>query len=69
MDCSVRGVGVENVPTFTAVLPSSSDARLPPGLLLTLIRLLLLGGRIMALIGRCGPADGDVGGELVMARG
>ena len=33
------------------------------------MRLLLLGGRIRALIGRCGPTDGDVGGELAMTRG
>lgn len=56
------------LPTLTDVLPSSSDALLPPPTLLaTLIRLLLLGGLIIALSGRCGKADGDPGGELAMA--
>jgi hypothetical protein len=49
-------------------LPSSSDARLPPPtLLVMLIRLLLLGGFIIALIGRCSKPEGDSGGELAMA--
>jgi hypothetical protein len=38
-----------DVPTLTDVFPSSSDARLPPCLLLTLNRLLLLGGRYIML--------------------
>jgi hypothetical protein len=55
-------------PTFTDVFPSSSDALLPPPiLLLMLIRLELLGGRNIALIGRCGPPGGEPGGELAMA--
>lgn len=58
---------VGNVPTLTAVLLSSSDALLPPpGLLLVLIRLLLLGVRITALMGRGGAPVGDAGGETVM---
>lgn len=50
---------------MTDVRPSSSDARLPPFLLPTLMRLLLLGeGRTMTLIGRWRPGDdGDCGRE------
>ena len=47
-----------NIPTFTEVLPSSSDARLSPKRLPTLIRELLLGARIP----ESGRAGGDVGG-------
>ena len=56
-------------PTLTAVFVSSSDALLPPPILLcTLMRLLLLGaGRTMALNGRAGSATGDDGGELAMS--
>lgn len=56
-------------PTLTAVFVSSSDALLPPPVLLwVLIRLLLLGaGRTMALIGRAGSVPGDAGGELAMS--
>ena len=56
-------------PTLTAVFVSSSDALLPPPILLCmLMRLLLLGaGRTMALNGRAGSATGDVGGELAMS--
>lgn len=50
-------------PTLTEVLPSSSDALLPPALLPTLMRLLLRGGRIMPLMGLGG---GDPGGELAI---
>ncbi len=54
------------VPTLTAVFPSSSEALLPP--LLMLIRLELLGdGRIIALIGLCEAPEGDAGGEVAMA--
>lgn len=57
------------VPTLTAVFPSSSDARLPPGLLPTLNRLWLRGGRIIALKGRCIPLrGGEPGGEFVIAQ-
>jgi hypothetical protein len=59
------------IPTLTAVFVSSSDALLPPPVLLcTLMRLLLLGaGRTMALKGRAGivPGDGEAGGELAMS--
>ena len=55
-----------NAPTLTAVLESSSDARLlPPGLLLILRRLALLVGLIIALIGR-GGGIGEVGGEAIV---
>lgn len=57
-----------NAPTLTAVLLSSSDALLPPPcLLFVLNRLLLLGVRMMALIGRCDAPVGDAGGETVMS--
>jgi len=58
-----------NPPTLTAVLESSSDARLlPPGLLLILRRLALLAGLIIALIGRGGVCDGigEVGREAIV---
>jgi hypothetical protein len=48
---------------LTEVLESSSEARLPPCLLLVLILLWLRGGRTMALTGRGGCDGGDVGGE------
>lgn len=52
---------------MTAVLPSSSEARLPPPCLeLMLMRLLLRGVRMMALKGRGGAPVGDAGGEAVM---
>lgn len=60
-----------NLPTLTAVFPSSSEALLllpPPTLLVILIRLVVLGGLIIALRGRGGPAEGDSGGELAMAQ-
>lgn len=55
-------------PTLTAVFVSSSDALLPPPVLLCmLMRLLLLGaGRTMALNGRGGNVPGEAGGELAM---
>ena len=58
-----------NLPTLTAVRPSSSDALLPPPVLLpTLIRLLLLGaGLTMALSGRGGRFPGDVGGLAIVS--
>ena len=57
-----------HVPTLTEVLPSSSEARLPPpALLVMLMRLFVLGGLIIALIGRWGKPAGDSGGELAMA--
>ena len=57
----------EDLPTLTLVRTSSSDALLPPTLLLTLMRLLLRGaGRTMALCGRWGRFPGDAGGELAM---
>lgn len=55
-----------HIPTLTAVLPSSSDARLPPCLLLILKRLVLRGVRMTALIGR-GGAVGDAGGETAIS--
>lgn len=49
---------LQNIPTLTDVLASSSEALLPPGLLLMLMRLELRAGRRMALIGRdCGEYD------------
>jgi len=55
-------------PTFTEVLPSSSEALLPPPcLLLMLIRLVLLGALIIALTGRCERPDGEAGGELAIS--
>lgn len=56
-----------NVPTLTAVLPSSSEARLPPCRLLMLMRLLLRGVRITALMGRGAVPVGEAGGETVIA--
>jgi hypothetical protein len=55
-----------HLPTLTAVLLSSSDARLPPCLLLMLMRLELRFERIIALIGRATPFAGDPGGEVAM---
>jgi hypothetical protein len=57
-----------HIPTLTAVLLSSSEARLSPGRLPVLMRLILLGGRIMALIGRVVGvgAAGEPGGDIVM---
>jgi len=57
-----------HLPTLTDVLPSSSEALLPPpALLCTLMRLLLLGaGRTMALSGRCGSVPGEAGGEAIL---
>lgn len=49
------------VPTLTDVLPSSSEALLPPGLLLMLMRLELRAGRRMALIGRDCEGEEGVG--------
>lgn len=52
--------------TLTAVLLSSSEALLPPpARLLTLMRLLERGGRIMALMGRWMPLAGEPGGEVI----
>lgn len=59
----------KNLPTLTAVRPSSSEALLPPPCLLVMLkRLLLLGeGRTMALIGLWGMwFPGEAGGELAM---
>lgn len=56
------------VPTLTAVLLSSSEARLPPILLLVLNRLELRLERIMALIGRLPRAGGEVGGDSISLR-
>lgn len=56
-----------HIPTLTAVLPSSSDARLPPCLLLILKRLVLRGVRMTALMGRGGAPVGDAGGETVIS--
>jgi hypothetical protein len=58
---------MSHIPTLTAVLPSSSDARLPPCLLLILKRLALRGVRITALMGRGGAPVGDAGGETVIS--
>lgn len=60
-----RTTGTINSPTLTEVLPSSSEALLPPPALLeTLMRLLLRGaGRTMALRGRWDMFPGDCGGE------
>ena len=56
---------LSHVPTLTDVLPSSSDALLPPPcLLLMLIRLELLPGWKIPLIGRMG--GGEAEGELAM---
>jgi hypothetical protein len=57
-----------NIPTFTEVLPSSSEALLPPpALLVMLMRLFVLGGLIIALTGLGGLPEGDPGGELAIA--
>lgn len=64
--CACRGHGLENIPTLTAVLLSSSEALLPPGLLLMLMRLELRFGRIIALMGRGTPLAGEPGGEVAM---
>jgi hypothetical protein len=73
MGCRCRKQGREKwgldgcyLPTLTAVLLSSSDALLPPGLLLMLRRLELRLGRIIALTGRGTPFAGDPGGEVAM---
>lgn len=60
--------GRYNAPTLTAVFASSSDARLPPPcLLLVLKRLLLLGVRSTALMGRCWWTPvGEPGGDIVI---
>jgi hypothetical protein len=55
-------------PTLTAVLLSSSEARLPPILLLMLWRLELRVERTMALIGRFARGAGDVGGDSIAVR-
>lgn len=56
-------------PTFTAVLPSSSDARLPPPCLVPmLMRLELLCICMTALDGLCNTPGGEAGGELAIAR-
>ena len=56
------------LPTLTAVLPSSSDARLPPRrLLVVLVRLSLRLARIIELSGRCDDgSEGDCGGVGLM---
>lgn len=66
-----KGPREQHVPTLTEVLPSSSDARLPPAptLLLMLMRLVVLAGRTRALMGRDGMPAGDPGGELAMRNG
>lgn len=63
---SAKPTAATNLPTLTEVLPSSSEALLPPPTLLeTLMRLLLRGaGRTMALTGRWGMFPGDCGGEV-----
>lgn len=48
-----------DLPTLTAVLPSPSKLRVPPALLATLTRLLLLDGRITILWGRWLTTTGD----------
>ena len=54
---------------MTAVFPSSSEARLPACLLLlTLMRLVLRGGRIRALMGRWGAGDPG-SGEFIAVSG
>lgn len=56
-------------PTFTAVLLSSSDARLPPPcLVVTLMRLELRCVCTAALDDLCNTPGGEDGGELAMAR-
>lgn len=62
-----------NIPTLTDVLASSSEALLPPGLLLMLMRLELRAGRKTALIGRdcdeydCGEEGvGDAGDPAIV---
>lgn len=56
-----------DVPTLTAVLESSSEAREPPCLLLMLILLEERFGRIIALMGRCIAPGGEPGGEAIRA--
>jgi hypothetical protein len=65
----VLGEGAEggHVPTLTAVLESSSEAREPPSLLPMLILLLERCGRIMALMGRWTAPGGEPGGEAIGA--
>lgn len=58
--------GGGHLPTLTAVLLSSSDALLSPGLLLILIRLELRLERNMALMGRVTPLAGEPGGEVAI---
>lgn len=53
------------VPTLTEVFASSSDALLPPCLLLVLSRLELLCMPYIALKGRCGASGGEEGGDEV----
>lgn len=61
--------GVKCIPTLTDVLPSSSEARLPPALLVILIRLsarfrlLARGGLIIMLAGLTG--GGEPGGDAI----
>jgi hypothetical protein len=55
-----------HLPTLTAVLLSSSEALLPPCLLLMLMRLELRFERIIALIGRGTPFAGEPGGEVAI---
>lgn len=56
-----------HIPTLTAVFASSSEALLPPCLLLILMRLLLRGVRMTALMGRGAGPVGDAGGETVIS--
>ena len=62
-------VKAAHIPTLTAVLLSSSEARLPPILLLMLNLLELRFGLIMALIGLLPRAEagGEVGGDSIVA--
>jgi hypothetical protein len=58
------------IPTLTAVRLSSSEARLPPPVLLVILNLLVLLVWVllaMALIGLWRIPPGDAGGELAMA--
>lgn len=63
---SSAGEAKRHLPTLTAVLLSSSEALLPLGLLLMLMRLELRFGRIIALKGRGTPFAGEPGGEVAM---
>lgn len=57
-------------PTLTAVLLSSSEARLPLGRLPVLMRLLLRGERMTALMGLVGmPGGGEPGGDIAISLG